>query len=124
MVKGVQKKLFTPAQIGRITLKHRVVMPPMSRLRAQPGTGGLFQQSSFRLHLGQPKRRFSKPSFRVSVWISAIRVLHREQRGRSITAIGTGDGLRNEAMKPKRPWRPAVLKELACCPREIEAVLG
>jgi N-ethylmaleimide reductase len=39
MVKGVQKKLFTPAQIGRITLNHRVVMPPMSRLRAQPGTG-------------------------------------------------------------------------------------
>src|SRR3979409_1986063 len=38
-VKGVQKKLFTPAQIGRITLNHRVVMPPMSRLRAQPGTG-------------------------------------------------------------------------------------
>jgi N-ethylmaleimide reductase len=35
----VQKKLFTPAQIGPITLKHRVVMPPMSRLRAQPGTG-------------------------------------------------------------------------------------
>jgi N-ethylmaleimide reductase len=37
---GVQKKLFTPAQIGPITLKHRVVMPPMSRLRAaQAGTG-------------------------------------------------------------------------------------
>jgi N-ethylmaleimide reductase len=35
----VQKKLFTPTQIGAITLKHRVVMPPMSRLRAQPGTG-------------------------------------------------------------------------------------
>ena len=35
----VQKKLFTPVQIGPITLKHRVVMPPMSRLRAQPGTG-------------------------------------------------------------------------------------
>ena len=36
---NVQKKLFTPVQIGPITLKHRVVMPPMSRLRAQPGTG-------------------------------------------------------------------------------------
>jgi hypothetical protein len=36
---AVQKKLFTPVQIGPITLKHRVVMPPMSRLRAQPGTG-------------------------------------------------------------------------------------
>jgi hypothetical protein len=35
----VQKTLFTPVQIGPITLKHRVVMPPMSRLRAQPGTG-------------------------------------------------------------------------------------
>jgi N-ethylmaleimide reductase len=35
----VQKKLFTPVQIGPITLMHRVVMPPMSRLRAQPGTG-------------------------------------------------------------------------------------
>ena len=35
----VQKKLFTPVKIGPITLKHRVVMPPMSRLRAQPGTG-------------------------------------------------------------------------------------
>jgi N-ethylmaleimide reductase len=35
----VQKKLFTPVQIGPTTLKHRVVMPPMSRLRAQPGTG-------------------------------------------------------------------------------------
>jgi len=36
---NVQKKLFTPVQVGPITLKHRVVMPPMSRLRAQPGTG-------------------------------------------------------------------------------------
>jgi N-ethylmaleimide reductase len=35
----VEKKLFTPVQVGRIKLKHRVVMPPMSRLRAQPGTG-------------------------------------------------------------------------------------
>ena len=35
----VQKKLFTPVQIGPFTLKHRVVMPPMSRLRAQPGSG-------------------------------------------------------------------------------------
>jgi N-ethylmaleimide reductase len=34
-----QHKLFTPVQIGPLTLKHRVVMPPMSRLRAQPGTG-------------------------------------------------------------------------------------
>ncbi len=35
----MQKKLFTPVQIGPITLKHRVVMPPMSRLRAQWPTG-------------------------------------------------------------------------------------
>src|ERR1700747_2677929 len=35
MYMQVQKKLFTPVQIGPITLKHRVVMPPMSRLRAQ-----------------------------------------------------------------------------------------
>jgi N-ethylmaleimide reductase len=39
MVTRVQKELFTSVQIGPITLKHRVVMPPMSRLRAQPGTG-------------------------------------------------------------------------------------
>src|SRR5260370_39074152 len=35
----IQKRLFTPIQIGPITLKHRVVMPPMSRLRAQWPTG-------------------------------------------------------------------------------------
>jgi N-ethylmaleimide reductase len=39
MATDVSKKLFTPIQIGPIRLKHRVVMPPMSRLRAQPGTG-------------------------------------------------------------------------------------
>src|ERR1700756_5729287 len=32
-------KLFTPVQIGPITLKHRIVMPPMSRLRAQWPSG-------------------------------------------------------------------------------------
>ena len=31
--------LFTPVQIGAITLKHRVVMPPLSRLRAQWPSG-------------------------------------------------------------------------------------
>src|SRR5882672_7438395 len=35
----MQKKLFTPVEIGPITLKHRVVMPPMSRLRAQWPSG-------------------------------------------------------------------------------------
>lgn len=39
MSSNTEKKLFTPVQIGPITLKRRVVMPPMSRLRAQPGTG-------------------------------------------------------------------------------------
>ncbi len=39
MYRQVQKKLFTPVQIGPITLKHRVVMPPMSRLRAQWPSG-------------------------------------------------------------------------------------
>ena len=39
MDKHAEKKLFTPVQVGPLTLKHRVVMPPMSRLRAQPGTG-------------------------------------------------------------------------------------
>ncbi len=33
-----QKKLFTPVQVGAIALKHRIVMPPLSRLRAHPGT--------------------------------------------------------------------------------------
>ncbi len=31
--------LFTPVQIGAITLKHRIVMPPLSRLRAQWPSG-------------------------------------------------------------------------------------
>jgi N-ethylmaleimide reductase len=33
------KKLFTPVQVGPITLKHRVVLPPLSRLRAHWPTG-------------------------------------------------------------------------------------
>src|ERR1700730_13521097 len=32
-------KLFVPVQVGAITLKHRVVMPPLSRLRAEWPTG-------------------------------------------------------------------------------------
>jgi N-ethylmaleimide reductase len=39
MYMQIQKKLFTPVQIGPITLKHRIVMPPMSRLRAQWPSG-------------------------------------------------------------------------------------
>ena len=35
MVTLARNKLFTPVQIGAITLKHRVVMPPLSRLRAR-----------------------------------------------------------------------------------------
>lgn len=34
MESNVQKKLFTPVKLGAISLKHRIVMPPMSRLRA------------------------------------------------------------------------------------------
>src|ERR1700723_4109277 len=33
------KKLLTPVQIGRLTLSHRIVMPALSRLRAQRGSG-------------------------------------------------------------------------------------
>jgi N-ethylmaleimide reductase len=39
MALDVQNKLFTPVQIGPITLKHRVVMPALSRLRAQWPSG-------------------------------------------------------------------------------------
>jgi N-ethylmaleimide reductase len=39
MVTHAQNKLFTPVQIGPITLKHRIVMPPMSRLRAHWPSG-------------------------------------------------------------------------------------
>jgi N-ethylmaleimide reductase len=39
MVTQTQKKLFTPVQVGAITLKHRIVMPAMSRLRAQWPSG-------------------------------------------------------------------------------------
>jgi N-ethylmaleimide reductase len=35
MLTHAPNKLFTPVQVGAITLKHRVVMPPLSRLRAQ-----------------------------------------------------------------------------------------
>ena len=31
--------LFTPVRLGAIDLKHRIVMPPMSRLRAQWPSG-------------------------------------------------------------------------------------
>ena len=33
------RTLFSPAQIGALTLKHRIVMPPMSRLRAEWPSG-------------------------------------------------------------------------------------
>jgi N-ethylmaleimide reductase len=39
MVAHARNKLFTPVQIGAITLKHRVVMPPLSRLRAEWPSG-------------------------------------------------------------------------------------
>lgn len=39
MVTLARNKLFTPVHIGAITLKHRVVMPPLSRLRAEWPSG-------------------------------------------------------------------------------------
>ena len=39
MVTPTHKKLFTPVQVGAISPKHRVVMPAMSRLRAQWPSG-------------------------------------------------------------------------------------
>ena len=39
MVTSTHKKLFTPVQVGAISPKHRVVMPAMSRLRAQWPSG-------------------------------------------------------------------------------------
>jgi N-ethylmaleimide reductase len=39
MVAHARNKLFAPVQIGAITLKHRVVMPPLSRLRAEWPSG-------------------------------------------------------------------------------------
>jgi len=34
----IMSKLFTPARIGPYALDHRIVMPPMTRMRAeQPG---------------------------------------------------------------------------------------
>jgi N-ethylmaleimide reductase len=39
MVTHARNKLFTPVRIGAITLKHRIVMPPLSRLRAEWPSG-------------------------------------------------------------------------------------
>jgi N-ethylmaleimide reductase len=39
MVARGHNKLFIPVQVGAITLKHRVVMPPLSRLRAEWPSG-------------------------------------------------------------------------------------
>src|SRR5215831_1498663 len=39
MVARAHNKLFTPVQLGAIKLKHRVVMPPLSRLRAEWPSG-------------------------------------------------------------------------------------
>lgn len=39
MVTPTHKKLFTAVQVGAISLKHRVVMPAMSRLRAEWPSG-------------------------------------------------------------------------------------
>jgi N-ethylmaleimide reductase len=39
MVTHSHNELFTPVQVGTITLTHRIVMPPMSRLRAEWPSG-------------------------------------------------------------------------------------
>jgi N-ethylmaleimide reductase len=39
MVTRTHNKLFTPVQVGAISLTHRIVMPPMSRLRAEWPSG-------------------------------------------------------------------------------------
>ena len=39
MTSPLAKNSLTPVQIGRLTLRHRIVMPALSRLRAQPGSG-------------------------------------------------------------------------------------
>ena len=39
MVACAHNKLFTPVQIGAITLEHRIVMPPLSHLRAEWPSG-------------------------------------------------------------------------------------
>ena len=39
MITRTYNKLFTPVQVGAITLKHRIVMPPLSRLRAEWPSG-------------------------------------------------------------------------------------
>jgi N-ethylmaleimide reductase len=39
MVTHTHNKLFTPVQVGAISLKHRIVMPPLSRLRAEWPSG-------------------------------------------------------------------------------------
>jgi N-ethylmaleimide reductase len=39
MTSPLAKKLLTPVQIGWLPLSHCVVMPALSRLRAQPGSG-------------------------------------------------------------------------------------
>jgi N-ethylmaleimide reductase len=39
MMTNVQKEHCTPVQIGSMTLKHRIVMAPLTRLRAQRPSG-------------------------------------------------------------------------------------
>jgi hypothetical protein len=57
-----------------------------SRATASDFSGSAIILVSMNLHLAHPKVRFSKPSFRLSDRISAIRIEHREQRGCSIAA--------------------------------------
>src|SRR6266403_2595132 len=39
VITRTHNKLFTPVQLGAITLKHHIVMPPLSRLRAEWPSG-------------------------------------------------------------------------------------
>jgi N-ethylmaleimide reductase len=39
VITRTHNKLFASVQVGAITLKHRIIMPPLSRLRAEWPSG-------------------------------------------------------------------------------------
>lgn len=70
-----------------------------SRARASDFIGSATILVTMNLHLEHSKMRFSEPSLLGSDRASAIRVLHRMQRGHSISASEIrGDDFRNEAI--------------------------
>jgi hypothetical protein len=73
-------------------------MPFARRATASDVSGSAIILVSMNLHLAHPKVRFSKPSFRRSDRISAIRIEHREQRGCSIAARAGVACSKNEGM--------------------------